>query len=99
VNRAFWFAAGAVTGVYGLVKVRRTVEKLSPDGVGARVAALRTGARMFTAEVHTGMTERETELLQELRATATQPPAITASTTTTSMAPQPTREGITDGHR
>jgi uncharacterized protein DUF6167 len=98
VNRAFWFAAGAVTGVYGLVKVRRTVEKFSPDGVGARVAALRIGARMFADEVHMGMTERETELLQELRASAAQPPAITA-TTTGDAVEQATREGITDGHR
>ena len=98
MNRAFWFAAGAVTGVYGLVKVRRTVEKFSPDGVGARVAALRTGARMFVDEVHTGTTERETQLLQELRVNATQPPAITA-TAARNTAQQATREGITDGHR
>ena len=51
MNRAFWFAAGAASGVYGMVKVKRALEIFTPDGVGARVAAVAAGARMFADEV------------------------------------------------
>ena len=66
----FWFVAGAATGVYALVKAKRAVEVFTPDGVGARVAALRAGARQFADSVADGAHEREADLLAELRANA-----------------------------
>jgi hypothetical protein len=86
VSRAFWFAAGIASGVYGVFKVKRTVEIFTPDGVGARIAAVRRGARVFADEVTVAAREREAELLAELRATtaddrllsAAQPAAIAA---------------------
>lgn len=66
----FWFVAGAATGVYALVKARRVVEIFTPDGIGARVAALRAGAREFADGVADGAHEREADLLAELRANA-----------------------------
>jgi hypothetical protein len=66
MSRAFWFAAGAVSGVYGLVKVKRTAQHFTPDGVAARVAAYRVGARMFRDEVVSGMAQREQELRAQL---------------------------------
>ena len=59
MSRTFWFAAGAASGVYALLKARRTAQHFTPDGVAARVASLRTGARLFAADVSTGMAERE----------------------------------------
>jgi Family of unknown function (DUF6167) len=112
VNRGFWFVAGAATGIYGLVKTRRAVEKFTPDGIGARVAALRTGARMFADEVHSGMTEREADLLAELRASTAEqrqlesaapartPVGASAIATTPEItATETTRVGNTDGDR
>jgi hypothetical protein len=70
VSRAFWFAAGVASGVYGVFKVKRTVEIFTPDGIGARVAALRRGAQVFADEVSGAAHEREAELLSELRTSA-----------------------------
>ena len=67
MSRVVWFAAGAATGVYGLIKARRTAQAFTPDGVGARVAAWQAGARVFGDEVRAGMTERETQLREQLR--------------------------------
>ncbi len=67
MSRAFWFAAGAASSVYALVKAKRTAENLTPDGIAARVAAYGTGARMLRDEVAAGMAERETELREQLR--------------------------------
>jgi hypothetical protein len=105
VKRAFWFAAGAVSGIYGLAKVRRTLENFTPDGVGARIAAARAGVRMFADEVAAGMHEREADLLGELRANAADPPELGPGAPQTTPRPtheiprQMTREGSTDGHR
>jgi hypothetical protein len=66
MSRVFWFAAGAASGVYGLVKVKRTAQNFTPDGVAARIAAWNVGARMFKDEVVAGMSEREHELRQQL---------------------------------
>ncbi len=71
MSKALWFAAGAASGVYGLVKVRRTAQALTPDGVGARVAAWQVGVRAFGDEVRAGMVERETQLRDQLRLGAT----------------------------
>jgi hypothetical protein len=72
MSRVFWFAAGAASGVYGLVKVKRTAANFTPDGVAARLAAYRLGARMFRDEVITGMTDREEQLRAQL---SLEPPA------------------------
>ena len=66
MSRTFWFAAGAASGVYALLKAKRTAQHFTPDGVAARVASLRTGARLFMADVSTGMAEREAQLRREL---------------------------------
>jgi len=73
VRRGFWFAAGAASGVYAMVKVRRVVEVFTPDGIGARVAAVKAGARQFADNVSEGAHQRESDLLAELRASATGP--------------------------
>ncbi|MEJ7630673.1 MAG: DUF6167 family protein [Nocardioidaceae bacterium] len=59
MNRLTWFAAGAATGVYGIVRGRRAARNLTPDGLAARAAAFGAGLRVFTAEVSAGMAERE----------------------------------------
>lgn len=68
MSRAFWFAAGAASGVYTLVKAKRTAQNFTPDGVAARLAAWSVGARMFKDEVLTGMADREQELRHQLSA-------------------------------
>ncbi len=113
VSRTLWFVAGAASGVYALVKVKRTAENFTPDGVGARVAAAKVGARMFADEVAAGMQEREADLLAELRAGAAphrlieqQTPKAPADTTALDAAPLHAapldgqeRNLSTDGHR
>jgi uncharacterized protein DUF6167 len=94
VSRTLWFVAGAASGVYTIYRAKRLAQNLTPDGIGARLAALSVGARMFADEVSAGMVERESairaELGQgddELRALAGPP------------SPVPEREGADDGHR
>jgi hypothetical protein len=106
VSRAFWYAAGVASGVYGVFKVKRAVEIFTPDGIGARVAALRRGAQVFADEVAGAAQERETELLSELHTSATHdrmlpgtdPVAIPAPRTSPPRHTR-TRESVTDGHR
>lgn len=64
------FVAGAATGVYVMVKAKRAIEVFTPDGIGARVAAVRAGAREFAGNVAASADEREHDLLAELRANA-----------------------------
>ncbi len=66
MRRLVWFATGAASGVYTLVKARRAARNLTPDGIGARVAAVGLGARMFADEVAASMATREAELRAEL---------------------------------
>ncbi len=72
MRRTFWFAVGAASGVYTLVKAKRTVQVFTPDGLAARLAALRAGGKVFADEVRAGMSERETELRLQLGAAAPQ---------------------------
>ena len=95
MSRALWFVAGAASGVYALVKAKRTAQNFTPDGVAARVAAVRAGARVFADEVNAGRAEREADLLAELQASAA--PYRTLERPATSTAPD--TEGTTDGHR
>jgi hypothetical protein len=111
VRRAFWFAAGAASGVYGVFKVKRTLEIFTPDGVRARVAAARRGAQVFADAVAAAAREREADLLAELRESAPAqnllevgrprsiaPPRHAASTRQPNNKPHK-RESVTDGHR
>lgn len=83
MSRISWLALGAVSGVYAVTKVKRTVRNFTPDGMAARAAAWRTVLRAFTAEVAAGMAQREAELRRQLElepraiegARAPQPPA------------------------
>ena len=62
MRRGLWFAAGAGTAVWGMVRGRRLAEALSVDGLRDRATALGLGARMFRDEVAQGKAEAETEL-------------------------------------
>ena len=66
MSRVFWFAIGAGSGVYALVKTRRAAQRFTPAGVADQAGALRHGARLFAQEVRAGMTERETQLRERL---------------------------------
>jgi hypothetical protein len=111
VRRAFWFATGVASGVYSVFKVRRTLENFTPDGIRARVSAVRRGAQVFADEVASAAREREADLLAELRANASaerlleaaEAPAIPAprhaAPAIEPSAEQPTRESVIDGHR
>lgn len=66
MSRVFWFAVGAGTSVYAMVKTRRAAERLTPAGIGDQVAALGFGARLFRDEVAVGMGERESQLREHL---------------------------------
>jgi hypothetical protein len=66
MNRTVWFLAGAGAGVYAVVRARRAAEAFTPEGFRDRLAALETGAHLFTDEVRTGMAEKETELRRRL---------------------------------
>lgn len=95
MSRAVWFAAGAVSGVYTLLRARRAARNFTPDGIGARVAAIGVGAQLFASEVSAGMAEREAELRDDLRLSTPRRPALASA-----PEPQPTEpESIDDGHR
>lgn len=64
--RIAWFAAGAATGVWAVVKARRTAYRLSPPGLIDQAGALGVGVRAFADEVREGMAAREHELTHQL---------------------------------
>ena len=66
MGRGLWFLAGAGAGVYAMVKVRRTAEAFTPDGLRDRASGLSLGAHLFREEVRAGMAEKETELRHRL---------------------------------
>ncbi|HEU4513935.1 MAG TPA: DUF6167 family protein [Nocardioidaceae bacterium] len=66
MSRALWFVAGATTSAYALVKARRAVEALTPEGMSDRLSGLRRGAELFTNELRTEMGAKETELRERL---------------------------------
>jgi hypothetical protein len=69
MSRTTWFVAGAATGIYGLVRVKRVAHNLTPDGIAARAAAVQAGFRVFTSELSQGMAEREAQLRDQLALT------------------------------
>lgn len=83
MRRGLWFVAGAGVGVYAMVKARRAAETFTPDGLRDRAAGLALGAHLFTAEVRTGMTERETELRKRLGLVLDGPKELALSTEST----------------
>jgi hypothetical protein len=66
VNRVFWFAVGAGSGVYAAVKTRRAARRLTPQDLSDQVGAAGVGLRLFADEVRAGMADKETQLRQEL---------------------------------
>lgn len=106
MSRGLWFVAGAATGVYAFVKGRRTAQEFTPDGVGARVAALRAGAAVFADSVAKGMAEREADLSLQLEQGAPQLPRLIGASPSrrrssdSATTPSTTEfEGNADGHR
>jgi hypothetical protein len=98
-----WFMAGSAAGMYALAKARRTVQAFTPDGIGARVAALGAGARVFVDQVAEGMAEREQQLLAQLELPPADRPLLEKRPTTEASggAPAPTSSissGGADGH-
>ena len=67
MSRMFWFAVGTGAGVYGTVKARRLVYRLSPEGLSDQAAAVGLGLRALATDVRDGMVAREEELLEQLR--------------------------------
>ena len=96
MSRTLWFVAGAASGAYALIKARRTAQKFSPDGIGARVAAVGVGARLFADEVATGMSQREQELRAELLASTPPRPVLEPSAPSTEPL---TAGGTLHGHQ
>ena len=66
MSRVFWFAVGAGTSVYAMVKTRRAAERLTPAGIADQLGAVGFGARLFRDEVTARMGERESELREHL---------------------------------
>lgn len=69
MNRTVWFAAGAVAGIYAIVKGRQAAEALTPDGLRDRAQALGLGMRILRDEVAQGKLEKELELRERLSST------------------------------
>ncbi|MFE2431954.1 DUF6167 family protein [Streptomyces sp. NPDC059373] len=73
-RRAFWFTAGAATGVWATNKVHRKIRSLSPESLAVKAAdkALEAGDRLrtFAQDVRAGMAEREDQLNDALGRTA-----------------------------
>ncbi len=70
VTRGIWFAAGAATGVYAMVKARRVAEAFTADGMKDRINAVSVGARLFREEMAQGTAEAEADLRDKYRAAA-----------------------------
>lgn len=66
MSRTFWFVAGAATSAYAITKARRAAEAFTPDGFRDRLAGLSRGAQLFSDEVRSEMTAKETELRERL---------------------------------
>lgn len=77
MSRALWFAAGAATSAYALVKARRAAEALTPEGLRDRMAGLSLGAQLLGEELRTEMSAKESELRERLGLDA--PPEIGAA--------------------
>ena len=72
IGRGLWFAAGAATGVYGMVKARRVKEAVTVDGLRDRAKAAALGARMLRSEIAQGQAEAEIGLRERYQLAATE---------------------------
>ena len=79
MRRGVWFAAGAATGVYGVVRIRRFLEIFTADGLRDRVGAAFVGARMMREEFAQGMTDAETDLRERYELAAAKERAVQAA--------------------
>ncbi|MDN5744208.1 MAG: DUF6167 family protein [Nocardioidaceae bacterium] len=86
--RSAWFVAGAAAGAYGVVKVRRLAEALTPDGMRDRIGAAFVGARMFREELAHGQTEAETRLRERYGGAQSGPSPLGPGSTPTHQTPQ-----------
>lgn len=93
MSRIAWFAAGALAGVYGLLKTRRAARVLSPDGLAARAAAVNAGLRTLTGEVSAAAATRRDELHERLRTAAAPRPMISDGDSQTTGALNPHGDG------
>lgn len=59
--RMAWFVAGTAAGVYGAIKARRAVYRLSMPGLIDQASALGSAWQYFRSEMEQGMTEKEQE--------------------------------------
>ena len=66
MRRGLWFAAGAGTAVYAMVRGRRAAEAFTGAGLKDRLGALEVGARMLRDEVAQGRADKESELRERL---------------------------------
>ena len=66
MSRTLWFVAGAGVGVYAMTRVRRVAASLTPEGLADRLSGLSLGLHLFTAEVRSGMAEKENEVRERL---------------------------------
>lgn len=85
--RSAWFVAGAAAGAYGVVKVRRLAEALTPDGMRDRIGAAFVGARMFREEVAHGQAEAEIRLREWYGGAHAGPPELEPGRTTPATTP------------
>ncbi|GAA4848064.1 hypothetical protein [Saccharopolyspora rosea] len=72
MRRLFWFGAGIAAGVALTRKINETTRKATPAGMaeqlGGAMRELAGAVGSFGADVRAGMTEREQELEQVVRA-------------------------------
>lgn len=90
IGRLFWFAAGAGVAVWGVAKVKASLQQASPEAASQRVTAslggLGDSARDFLDRVRAASAEREAEL----RSVLLEPGSDRAL-------PRPPRSGINRG--
>ena len=87
MRRLFWMTVGATVGIVAMRKATRTVQAISPSGLGERLTTLGITARVLADEVRLGMAEREAELRGALSvpalSSAQARPQLTSSTEAT----------------
>ena len=81
MSRSLWFVAGAGAGVYAISRARRVADALTPEGLADRLAGLSLGLHLFTAEVRTGMAEKENEVRERLAVASPGTPGVSTGST------------------
>jgi len=93
MSRTLWFVAGAATSAYAITKARRAAEALTPEGMRDRLAGLSLCAQLFTDEVRSEASGKESDLRQRLGLLADDGVAIDTGSAPPHL--QLTREGNT----